>query len=113
MSYTRGNWYFYCDICGQRKLSSEANKLSTYTGRGNLIVCNRDADRIDQGLIPYKTPTQERVRQVRINHTNTNSTSPFINTETMSYQYYLSASQDNAILMASQDGAWLIVEERI
>ena len=111
--YIKGNWYVYCDICGQRKYASNTTKLSQYTGRGGLVVCNHDVDKTDYGLVPYNPRKEQNVKYVRISHTNTDNASPLVNLETMRYQYYLAASQDNVVLMASQDDAWLTVEEPI
>jgi hypothetical protein len=103
-----GDWYIYCDICGQKCLASKSSKLSTYTGRGGLVVCQHDRDDIDPGLIPYRIPVEKNVPYVRIDHTNTDDGAPQVDLETMTYIYYLASSQDNVILMSSQDDAWLI-----
>jgi len=113
MSYREGDWFVYCDICGQRTYASKATKLSTYTGKGGLVVCSHDVDRIDYGLVPYTPRKEANVDFVRINHVNTDNASPLVDLESMTYRYYLAASQDNAILMASQDDAWLVVNEAI
>lgn len=106
-----GDWYVYCDICGQRVYASQTTKLATYTGKGGLIVCRHDVDNIDYGLMPF-TPRKEQIAQnVRLNHTNTDNAAPMTDTESMSYIWYLAASQDNAILTASQDDSWLIASE--
>lgn len=111
MSFKEGDWFVYCDICGQKQYASNTSKLSTYTGRGELIVCNHDADKIDYGLVPHRTRKEQSVPWVRINHTNTDDGSPLIDPEEMAYIYYLATSQDNAIIMTSQDDAWLTVNE--
>lgn len=111
MSYKEGDWFVYCDICGKRTLASKSTKLSTYTGKGNLIVCEHDVDKVDYGLLPFTPRKESNVDFVRINHTDTDNASPLVDLESMTYQYYLSASE--AILMASQDDAWLVVNEPI
>src|SRR5690349_18258993 len=98
-----GDWIVFCDICGKKCYSSEITILSNYTGRGGLAVCKQDADRIDPGLIPFRYPTERPVTNVRVNHTDTTISSPFIDTESMSYMYWLVASQDNAVLTPSQE----------
>ena len=113
MSYKEGDWYIYCDICGQRSLASNSSKLSTYTGRGGLIACRHDVDKIDYGTVPYRTPAEKNIPWTRINHTSVDNSSPLVDLENMRYQWYLAASQDNAILMASQNDAWLIAEQPI
>ncbi len=113
MSYREGDWYIYCDVCGQRHYASKSTKLSTYTGKGGLIVCRHDVDAIDYGTVPFTPRREQNVHTVRINHTNTDNSAPIVDPETMTYTYYLAASQDNAILMASQDDAWLIIGEPI
>lgn len=72
-----GDWYIYCDICGQRYFASQMTKLSTYTGRGGLIVCPHDVDKIDYGLVPYAPRAEKSVPFTRINHqTTTNGSTP-------------------------------------
>jgi len=72
-----GDWVVFCDLCGQKCYASEASKLSTYTGRGGLIVCPNDVDKIDYGLIPYKTPTSKSVPWTRPGDTDvSNGTNP-------------------------------------
>jgi hypothetical protein len=103
MGYREGDWYIYCDICGQRSWASETTKLSQYTGRGGLIVCRHDTDKIDPSTIPY-TPRRERlVDSVRTNHTNTTISSPYVDLEAMAYSYFLTSSQDNIVLSPSQN----------
>lgn len=69
--------YLFCDICGQPCYVSKSTKLEPATGRGGLIVCPNDADKIDPGLIPYNIDVEKPVKFVRINHQNvTNSTEP-------------------------------------
>lgn len=109
MTYREGDWFTYCDICGQKYYASETTKLSTYTGRGSLIVCHHDADTIDPGLLPFRPPIEKSLPWVRINHTDTTDGSPLVDPETMTLIYYLAASQDNAILTTSQDDAWINV----
>ena len=109
MSRRLGDWYVFCDICGRRCFASETTKLSTHTGRGNLIVCKFDADKIDPGLVPFKFPIEKNVTWTRINHTNESNGSPIVDLETMSYEFYLAASQDNAILTPSQNTNELLV----
>lgn len=104
-----GDWYAYCDICGQRTYASNTTKLSTYTGKGGLVVCRHDVDREDPGLKPFIPRIEQAVTVTRINHTNTDDAAPLLDLESMTLQYYLAASQDNAILMSSQDDALLTV----
>ncbi len=109
MTHKDGDWYVYCDICGQRSYASKSTKLSTYTGRGGLIVCRHDVDKIDAGLIPFTPRVESNVSFVRTNHTDTTDGSPLVDLEEMAYIYYLAASQDNAIILASQDDAFITV----
>lgn len=71
--YKHGEWYIYCDICGQQWHSNDVSKLSTYTGRGGLIVCPNCTDDIDHGLIPYTITAEQNVPFTRVNHTNTDN----------------------------------------
>ena len=111
MSYKKGDWYVYCDICGQRSLASQSTKLSTYTGHGSNVVCRHDVDRVDLGLLPFSPRREKNLPWARTGHTNTDNGSPIVDLESMTYQWYLAASQDNAILMTSQDDAWIIAQE--
>jgi len=108
MSYKSDDWYIFCDICGQRTLASKSTKLSTYTGKGGLIVCHHDVDKIDAGLVPFLARRERTVDNIRINHTNTDNASPLIDLEDMAYQYYLASSQDEAYIVSSQDDAYII-----
>lgn len=73
-----GDWYVFCDICGQKCYASETTKLSSATGRGGLIVCKNDIDNIDYGLIPFEIDVEQSVPFTRINHTNTtNAAAPY------------------------------------
>lgn len=83
-------------------------QLSNYTGKGGLIVCNHDVDKIDYGLVPYLVKKEQNVPYVRVNHTNTDDGSPLVDLEDMTYQYYLASSQDGAIIVSSQDDAYIV-----
>lgn len=65
-----GDYIIFCDICGQPCWHSESVKLDKYTGRGGLVVCLKDADPIDYGLVPYKIPAEKPVPIVRVNNFN-------------------------------------------
>lgn len=62
--------YIYCEMCGQACYLWETTKLSSETGRGGLVVCRNDADKIDFGLISYTPKTETKVPFTRPNHTN-------------------------------------------
>lgn len=49
------DWYAFCDICGKRCFASEMTRLTQYTGKEGMLVCSNDVDKIDFGLVPYKT----------------------------------------------------------
>lgn len=73
----REGHYVFCDICGQPCYIWETKKLSTYTGRGGLVVCKEDADEIDYGLMPYEVSHERSPDVTRVNHQNTdNGTEP-------------------------------------
>lgn len=74
--------YIYCDICGQPCYANEAVRLKQETGRGGLIVCPKDADHTDPGLIPYTVTTEKPVPWTRINHTTTTNGTAVIDYET-------------------------------
>lgn len=74
--------YIFCDVCGQACYEWEATKLKPETGRGGLVVCPNDVDKIDPGLIPYTLPSEKRVDLARINHTNTTNGTAVIEYET-------------------------------
>jgi len=62
-----GDYIIMCDICGMPCWASQATRLDTYTGRGGLMVCPRDKDPIDYGLVPYKVPPEKSPPVVRTN----------------------------------------------
>lgn len=80
--YKIGDWYVFCDICGQRYYASETTKLSTYTGRGGLIVCPKDVDKIDYGLVPYDIPVERPVPFSRDGDQSTTNGSAVVDPET-------------------------------
>jgi len=115
-----GDWVVFCDICGQKCYASEATKLSTYTGRGGLIVCSKDVDKIDYGLIPYKLPIERNVPWTRINHTDVADGSPIYDLQVAtveqisSYQYLVTSQGEKQILVLSQDeDVWLATSQEI
>lgn len=102
-----GDYVLFCDICGQKCYASESSKLSTYTGRGGLIVCPNDVDAIDYGLVPYLPPAEKNVPFTRINHTYTGDCCPIFDlegdtVENISNYLFLLTSQ-NEWLTVSQD----------
>lgn len=97
------DWIVFCDICGQRYKASETVQLPNYTGRGGLVVCRKDADKIDPGLVPFTPRKEQSIPFARVNHTNETLGSPYVDVESMSYMYYLCCSQDNVILSPSQN----------
>ncbi len=109
--FKEGDWLVYCDICGQRCWASESSKLDQYTGRGGLIVCKYDVDKIDYGLVPYIIPLEKNIPWTRINHTDTTDGSPIVDLENMTLTYYLTSSQDNIQIVSSQDGAYITTGE--
>ncbi len=73
----RKGHYIFCDICGQACYDWEVTRLTTQTGRPGLLVCSRDRDTIDYGIIPYNPTTEQPIRWSRINHQNvTNGATP-------------------------------------
>lgn len=109
-----GDWFAYCDICGKQCYASTMIKLSPDTGRGGLLVCRDDADKLDAGIIPFAPRREVQVPFTRINHTDTTNSAATVNLETMTQDFYLAASQDNVILTTSQDtNDWLAVGESI
>lgn len=65
-----GDWIIDCDICGTPCWYSEATLLTVETGEGGCLVCPRDRDAIDPGLIPYKIRGERPVDTTRINNFN-------------------------------------------
>lgn len=74
--------YLFCDICGQPCYISESMTLSRYTGRGGLIVCPNDRDKIDPSTMPYKLPAEAVIPWARINHTAVTNGTAIIDIET-------------------------------
>lgn len=69
--------YIFCDICGQACYAKDATKLGVASGRPGLLVCPKDADAIDFGLVPYAPTNEKPIPWARINHTNVaNGSSP-------------------------------------
>lgn len=58
----------FCHICGQPCWYSESIRLDQYTGRGGLLVCKRDADKIDYSLVPFKVPPERPAEEVAVNN---------------------------------------------
>lgn len=77
----QSDWIIYCDICGQQCWYSEATLLDVHTGRGGLLVCPKDADPIDYGLVPYVIPPEQPVTETRtsefMKNTGIVGTTPF------------------------------------
>ena len=120
MRHKRGDWYVYCDICGRRYLASETTKLSNYTGRGGLVVCQDDADQIDYGLVPYTIRAERPIPWTRLNHTSVINGSPIYDLEAdtvetiSSYQYLETSQSTQEILVLSQDeDVWLATSQEI
>jgi hypothetical protein len=67
------DYIIFCDQCGAPCWRSEATLLKTETGSGGLLVCPRDVDPIDYGLVPYKIRPEKPVPVTRINAFNDNS----------------------------------------
>ncbi len=78
----RGDWIIFCGICGQKCYASETTQLSNYTGRGGLIVCSKDVDKIDYGLVPYRIPSEKSIPWARPGDTNVSNGVDPINVET-------------------------------
>jgi len=55
----------------------EITKLSPETGRGGLLVCRDDADRIDPGLMPITPPKERIVPFSRPDNSSTNGSEPY------------------------------------
>lgn len=62
--------YIFCDICGQACYAWEATRLGVASGRPGLLVCPKDADVTDFGLVPYAPVKEQPIKWTRINHTN-------------------------------------------
>ena len=97
------DWYVHCNICGQRHLASQTYKLPHYSGRGGLVVCKYDYDRVDPGLQPFTPRREQNVSIVRPGNTDTTIGSPYVDLESMAFVYFLASSQDNIILSPSQN----------
>lgn len=114
-----GDWIVFCDICGQKCYASETSKLSTYTGRGGLIVCSKDADRIDYGLVPYRVPTEKNVPWTRINHTDVSNSAPIYDLEASTvdqlsdYQYFSPSQGDQIVTMSESEDYYIALSQEI
>lgn len=77
--YFAGNkgHYIFCDICGEATYDFDVVRLTSQTGKPGLLVCPKDADKTDYGLMPYAIPREKSVSFARTNHTNIdNSAAP-------------------------------------
>lgn len=75
----RKGHYIFCDICGQACYDWEITVLDSKTGRGGCIVCPKDADSIDYGIIPYALPVEKSVKFARMENTDvTNEAAPIV-----------------------------------
>lgn len=110
-----GDWVIKCDICGQKCFASESFKLPTNTGRGGLVVCAKDADKVDYGLVPFTTPVEQNVPWTRVNHLDTSTENlifdlDVIPVESIDTYVFLGISQgENNILATSQDADVLFI----
>ena len=120
MSYKKGDWYIYCDICGKRSYASRSTKLSGYTGRDGLIVCRHDVDSTDHGLMPFRPRTESNVDFIRLNHTDVPNSSPIFDYETdtveniSSYQYLAPSQHSNTVFVLSQNvDIWIATSQEL
>lgn len=107
-----GDWVVFCDICGQKCFAHEASKLASETGRGGLIVCPKDADKIDYGLIPYIPRVEKIIPWTHVNHLNTTNGADTIDydtqdVETVGVLVLIGVSQNDTILSTSQGDSQL------
>jgi len=56
-----GDYKVQCHICGMTCWYSDASFLDVSTGRGGLLVCPVDKDKIVYGLIPYKLSPEKPI----------------------------------------------------
>lgn len=109
-----GDWVIFCDICGQKCYASEATKLTTYTGRGGLIVCPHDVDVIDYGIVPYKTPTERNIPWTRINHTDVSISAPVSDLEQDTVENissYINLATENDEIIVVDDDNWIALQQ--
>lgn len=64
------DYIIMCDTCGAPCWRSEATLLKPQTGNGGSLVCPRDVDPIDYGLVPYKIKPERSVPMTRTNTFN-------------------------------------------
>jgi hypothetical protein len=64
----RNDYIIMCDQCGSPCWRSEATLLTKYTGKGGLLVCPKDVDPIDYGIVPYKIRPEQGVPDTRTNN---------------------------------------------
>lgn len=57
-----------CDTCGAPFWKSQMTLLKPDTGLGGSLVCPRDADIKDWGLVPYKIRAESAVPGTRVNN---------------------------------------------
>jgi len=75
--------YIYCDICGEATYSKDVVKLGQLSGRPGLLVCRKDADQNDYGLLPYAIKAERPVPWTSINHTNVENGAAIVDHDTL------------------------------
>lgn len=62
------DYIIFCDTCGAPCWHSQATLLKNDTGLGGSLVCPRDVDIRDYGLVPYKIRAEISVPNTRTNN---------------------------------------------
>lgn len=117
LGYKARDWYVFCDICGNRCLASETKKLSNYSGRGGLIVCKKDYDEIDYGLMPFKPRVEKPISFSRLNHTNRSNDYPVYDLESnvvgdLTHYTYIGSSQGDIVAIEASQGVLIHIDPR-
>lgn len=115
--FNPNDWYVFCDICGKRCHASETTKLHTDTGRGGLIVCRRDADRADLGLVPKNVRKERPVPFSKRDPNNTSNDYPVYDLESnivgdLSHYTYIASSQGDIVAIEASQGILIHIDPR-
>ena len=82
------------------------------------MVCPKDVDKTDYGLISYRIRTEKPIKFTRSNHTNVSNSSPIYDLEAdtvdnIGSYIYLGTSQgtDEVLVLSQNEDTWLAISQ--